>query len=584
MLNTNQKLKKLRHIFPKYNIDCYLVSHTDEFQNEFLPNYSKRLQWISDFSGSAGEIIITKNKAFLFVDGRYTIQSEREVSKKDFSIYNYKDSSLSKILKSLEGKSIRVGFDSNILTIGKLQKLKKQCGEKIDFIPIERNLIDKLWINKPKKAKSKPFLHEKKFSGENSDNKIKQVIKHIKQNNADRYLLTSCDSICWLFNIRAKDITYSPLFLSKAIIESNGTSIIFSDYQSSSIKQFGQKVQFKKLTNLKNYIENKKNIQLKYICHPESISVQLYELIFKFGKVLFKDELIQHLKARKNKTEIKGMKNSHIRDGATLTKFIYWIKKNISNQKVTELDAIKYLDNERRKNKNFFSLSFPTIAGSGPNGAIVHYHASKKSNRTIKKDDLLLVDSGAQYFDGTTDVTRTIAFSCVSEEQKEMYTRVLKGHIAVAQSQIGNKENGKKLDKTARKFLLEVNKNFDHSTGHGVGSFLNVHEGPQSISAFGTIPFKQGMIVSNEPGFYKKNQYGIRIENLILAKMNKGKLAFQTITLAPLEKKLIKESFLTKSEIRWINNYHSEVKKKLLPCMNKNQAEWLKEETARIIH
>jgi Xaa-Pro aminopeptidase len=277
-----------------------------------------------------------------------------------------------------------------------------------------------------------------------------------------------------------------------------------------------------------------------------------------------------------------GMKSAHVRDGATLTKFIFWIKTNIPVKKLTELDAIHYLDKERMKNKNFFSLSFPTIAGSGPNGAIVHYRASKKSNRTIKNSDLFLVDSGAQYFDGTTDVTRTIAFSHITKDQKEMYTRVLKGHIALATSQLSSRENGKKLDKLARKYLQEVKKNYDHGTGHGVGSFLNVHEGPQSISMFGKTSFKNGMIVSNEPGYYKKNSYGIRIENLILAKVKKAKLSFETLTLAPLENKLIEIFLLKKNEIKWINNYHSEVRKKLLPFMNKKQSKWLKEETSRI--
>ena len=581
MLNTKQKLMNLRKLFLKYKIDCYFVPHTDEFQNEFLPKYSRRLEWLSNFTGSAGDIIVTKNKAYLFVDGRYTIQAENEVNKNYFSILNYKDTSPSRILNLLKKKNLKVGFDSNILTIGKLEFLKKQSKNKVKFVEIKNNLVDELWPNKPRKPQSQPFYHLLKYSGEKSEKKIKRLINFMNKNKVDRYILTSSESICWLFNVRAEDIEYSPLLLSKAIIESSGRSIIFSDYRKSL--NLGKNIQSKELKEIKRYIIDKKNSNLRYMVCANSISVELCKLVNKSNKIIFNNNIIEHLKAQKNKTEIKGMKNAHIRDGAALTKFIFWVKNTVPRRKLTELDAINYLDNLRRKNKNFFSLSFATIAGSGPNGAIVHYHATKKSNRKIKESDLFLVDSGAQYFDGTTDITRTIAFNSVSKDQKSMYTRVLKGHIAVAKSKLNSREKGRNLDKLARKYLKQVNKNFDHGTGHGVGSFLNVHEGPQLISPNGNVSFKNGMIVSNEPGYYKKNKYGIRIENLILAKVVKDNLRFETITLAPLEKKLIDNDILTKEETKWINGYHSKVRKYLLPFMDIKQSEWLKEETKQII-
>ena len=582
MLNTKQKLTKLRKLFSKYNIDCYLVPHTDEFQNEFLPKYSRRLEWLSNFTGSAGDVIVTKNKAYIFVDGRYTIQTENEVDKSCFSIINYKDATPSKVLNSSKKNNLRIGFDSNILTIGKLEFLKKQSKNKAKFFEIKNNLIDELWSNRPRKVQSKPFYHKLKYSGEKSDKKIKKLIGFMNKYKIDRYILTSTESICWLFNVRAKDIEYSPLFLSKAIIESNGKSIIFSDFNKSL--NLGKKVESRRLEEIKKYISETRNSHLRYMTSASSISVELYRAVSKSNKIVFKDDIVENLKAQKNKTEIKGMKNAHIRDGAALAKFIYWIKNSVPKKKTTELDAIRYLDNLRKKNKNFFSLSFPTIAGTGPNGAIVHYRASKKSNRRIKKTDLFLVDSGAQYLDGTTDVTRTIAFKNVTKDQKEMYTRVLKGHIAVAKSKSSSREKGKNLDKLARKYLKQVNKNFDHGTGHGVGSFLNVHEGPQIISSNGSVNFKHGMIVSNEPGYYKKNKYGIRIENLILAKVAKDILKFETITFAPLEKQLIDRNFLSREEIQWIDDYHTQVRKHLLPFMNSKQTKWLKAETEKIIH
>ena len=582
MLNTRQKLTKLRGLFLEYDIDCYLVPHTDEFQNEFLPRYSRRLEWLSNFTGSAGDIIVTKNKAYIFVDGRYTIQAHNEVDKSCFSIINYKDANPSKIINSLRKNNLRIGFDSNILNIGKLQFLKKQSNNRVKYVEIQNNLIDELWLNKPKKIKSDPFLYPLRYSGEKSEEKINKLIAFMNKFKVDRYILTATESICWLFNVRAKDIEYSPLFLSKAIIESNGKSIIFSD--SNKSLKLGKKIQLRESNEIHRYIAEAKNKNLKYMASASSISVELYRTVSKSNKIVFKEDMIEHLKAQKNITEIMGMKNAHIRDGATLSKFIYWIKNSVTKKETTELDAINYLDNLRKKNKNFVSLSFPTIAGTGPNGAIVHYRASKKSNRKIKKTDLFLVDSGAQYLDGTTDVTRTIAFNKVTKNQKEMYTRVLKGHIAVAKSKSSHREKGKNLDKLARRYLKQVNKNFDHGTGHGVGSFLNVHEGPQVISPNGRVNFKHGMIVSNEPGYYKKNNYGIRIENLILAKVANDTLQFETITFAPLEKKLIDHNLLTKEEVCWINDYHAQVRKHLLPFMNGRQSKWLKEETERIIH
>jgi Xaa-Pro aminopeptidase len=295
------------------------------------------------------------------------------------------------------------------------------------------------------------------------------------------------------------------------------------------------------------------------------------------AKVIFKDNIIDILKAKKNITEENGMRNAHIRDGVALTKFIYWIK-NKKNNSQSEISASNYLDNLRSKNKNFFSLSFPTIAGSGPNGAIVHYRASKKTNRKLKKDDLFLVDSGAQYFDGTTDVTRTIAFSKVTNEQKKMYTLVLKGHIAVALSTFNEKESGKTLDRHARKFLKKEKLNFDHGTGHGVGCFLNVHESPPSISPLSKHKFKKGMIVSNEPGFYKKNKYGIRIENLVLTRKKQSRLYFETLTVAPLEPKLIDFKLLTSVERKWLKNYHSKVYKSVAGFLNNKEKMWLQNE------
>ena len=573
MLSKNNKLSKIRSLLKKNDIDYYILPHSDEFQNEFLPEYSKRLEWISNFSGSAGDIIIGNKEAFLFVDGRYTIQASQEVNKKNFKIYNYSDLSPINLLKNKNPKSI--GIDGNTLTYQRVVHIKKSMKKGVKIKTVEKNLIDQIWSNKPKKKKSKPFA----ISGANASAKVNFIKKYLHSSKADYYLVTACDSIAWTFNIRAKDIKYSPLFLSKALIHKSGKCFIFSDFTNSKNIKFDVDIEFMNASELDKLI---KNISKKetIICDLNSVSYSLVNKIKSKAKLKLEGDLIQLLKSKKNKSERNGMVECHKRDGVALTKFIFWIKNKVRNKKITELDAIKYLDKKREKNEKFFSLSFPTIAGTGSNGAIVHYRANKKTNKLIKTSDLFLVDSGAQYMDGTTDVTRTICFNTPSTEQIEMYTRVLKGHIAVASSKIKYGETGKKLDFLARQPLQEVNCNFDHGTGHGVGCFLNVHESPPSISKNSKIKFEDGMIVSNEPGYYKKNHYGIRIENLILSKLSKGKIYFQTITIAPFERLLIDRGKLTRNEIAWVNKYHKKVRNTLLPSMNSREKDWLVNQTA----
>ena len=583
-MKISDKLKKIRSLMKNLSIDCYLIPHSDEFSNEFLPPYSRRLEWISDFTGSAGDVIITDKKAYLFVDGRYTIQASQEVDSYHYQIFNYKDKSVLDLLSKIMKKQNVIGFDGNIEKFKKIEILQKKLGKDIKIKPVDSNLIDLIWKNRPKKLISSPFKLPFNFHGEDKLVKIKKIIRHIKTNKGDAYISTSCDSICWLFNIRAQDLEYSPLIMVKSIIHGDGNCFIFSDQKTLKNETLNHKIKiiYKPLHHFDLHFNKYKDSIRSYLCAPKDSSFNAVMSIKEIGaKVIFKDNIIDILKAKKNITEENGMRNAHIRDGVALTKFIYWIK-NKKNNTQTEISASNYLDNLRSKNKNFFSLSFPTIAGSGPNGAIVHYRASKKTNRKLKKDDLFLVDSGAQYFDGTTDVTRTIAFSKVTNEQKKMYTLVLKGHIAVALSTFNEKESGKTLDRHARKFLKKEKLNFDHGTGHGVGCFLNVHESPPSISPLSKHKFKKGMIVSNEPGFYKKNKYGIRIENLVLSRKKQSRLYFETLTVAPLEPKLIDFKLLTSVEMKWLKNYHSKVYKSVAGFLNNKEKMWLQNEISSL--
>ena len=582
MLSNKSKLQKLRKLMQTRNIDVCLINQTDEFQNEFLPTYSQRLQWLTNFSGSAGEAIITMSKAYLFVDGRYTLQAKNEVNKNIYKVYNYTEKTPTEILKSFKFKKINFGMDGNIISVKKFNNLTSEIGKNVSIKLLKENLVDLIWHDRPKIKKSIIWHHHYKFHGTKVSDKIKSVTKIIKKQQAQYLFVSSNESICWLLNLRSNDLPYTPIFMSRLIISASGECFLFANIKSSI--KFSKQIKIHQIEPkfLTSFLSNTVSSQ-KIIADPRTLPSNIYQSLKKLkSKVKLIDDSIEILKSQKNDTEIKGVRSAHLRDGVALTKAIFWIKESVMKKGLTELQAVKRIDTNRSKNKHFHSLSFPTIAGSGPNGAIVHYHANKKTNRIIKDTDLFLIDSGGQYLDGTTDVTRTISFNKVSKEQKKMNTLVLKGHIAVATSKFSKSETGKNLNVNARKYLKEHNCNFDHGTGHGVGYFLNVHEGPQSISSVSKVKFLPGMIISNEPGYYKANAYGIRIENLITVRKLGNKYEFENLTLAPIDKKLIEVSLLTTNEISWLNTYHKLVYSKLNKYLKPKEKIWLKAECSNL--
>lgn len=582
MLSNKSKLQKLRKQMQTRNIDVCLINQTDEFQNEFLPTYSQRLQWLTNFSGSAGEAIITMSKAYLFVDGRYTLQAKNEVNKNIYKVYNYTEKTPTEILKSFKFKKINFGMDGNIISVKKFNNLTSEIGKNVSIKLLKENLIDLIWHDRPKIKKSIIWHHHYKFHGTKVSDKIKSVTKIIKKQQAQYLFVSSNESICWLLNLRSNDLPYTPIFMSRLIISASGECFLFANIKSSI--KFSKQIKIHQIEPkfLTSFLSNTVSSQ-KIIADPRTLPSNIYQSLKKLkSKIKLIDDSIEILKSQKNNTEIKGVRSAHLRDGVALTKAIFWIKESVMKKGLTELQAVKRIDTNRSKNKHFHSLSFPTIAGSGPNGAIVHYHANKKTNRIIKDTDLFLIDSGGQYLDGTTDVTRTISFNKVSKEQKKMNTLVLKGHIAVATSKFSKSETGKNLNVNARKYLKEHNCNFDHGTGHGVGYFLNVHEGPQSISSVSKVKFLPGMIISNEPGYYKANAYGIRIENLITVRKLGNKYEFENLTLAPIDKKLIEVSLLTTNEISWLNTYHKLVYSKLNKYLKPKEKIWLKAECSNL--
>ena len=552
-------IKKLKKFIYKNDLDGYVIPKNDKYFTEYsnVNNLSK----ITKFTGSAGFAIILKKSNYLFVDGRYTLQAKKQCGD------NFQILELPHILpKNLyKLKNNKIGFDPKLFTENTLDNYFKA---KVNLIPIEFKFEDK------RKKKSSFFYHlNKSVTGENSSSKIKRVKKYLKKKKINYLYVSASENVNWLLNIRGKDLPNSPLANCKLIITDNNKLYFFSNLRKLS--NFHQ-------NKFKNIVFCEENTLLKVISKfreskfgIDKFTCSLFEekIISSIFKVVSKIDPIYDLKAVKNSTEIKNTYKAHIEDGVAVTKFLYWFKNNkkIKSEKKIE----KKLEELRKLSKNYLFPSFDTIAGSGPNGAIIHYKSNNKTNRQIKRNDILLVDSGGQYKWGTTDITRTICCGKISNKIKDNFTRVLKGHIAVVTYDLNNKTIGKTIDISARKFLNKVGLDYAHGTGHGVGFFLNVHEGPQGISKYNKVILRKGMILSNEPGYYLNNHYGIRIENLIYIDKYKNNLYFKNLTQAPIDTDMINFKMLNKKEKEYLFNYHLEVYSQISKYLNKSERKWL---------
>ncbi len=557
------RIRKLRDQFDKLKIDGYVVPKNDEFFSE----YSKidRLKIISNFSGSAGYAIILKQKNYLFVDGRYSLQAKIE-SGKNFSIIDYR-----KIINCNLFKNLILGLNPKFFVSNQIKNFFLK-NNKIRLV--NKDLIGSTY--KKQVNFNKPFFSlNENTVGENYKNKINRVLKIIKKNKCDSIFISAPENVAWLLNIRGHDNPNSPIPDCQLFLNKNGKYYLIADK-----KKVKNLIKNKKITS--NQIINQNDFKLfiekqkkgKILIDPKTCSLFFEHIIKTKFKISINGDPIYLMKAIKNKLEIKNMLRSHIFDGLALTKFIYWIKE-INKKRITEFEAQNKLEEFRKKNSNYLYPSFNTIAGAGGNGAIIHYRATKKDTKYIKRNDIFLCDSGGQYKYGTTDVTRTICFSKPKNQIKDIFTRVLKGHIAVVQVDLKKFNTGKLIDKKARKYLRYKNLDYAHGTGHGVGFFSNVHEGPQSISKYNNIKIQEGMILSNEPGYYKKNQFGIRIENLIYVKKKNDKLFFENLTLAPIDKDLIEFDKLTKNEKNYLFNYNLLIYCKLYKFLSKDERKWL---------
>ena len=557
----SSRIKKLRNKFIKFNIDAYVIPKNDMYFNEY--SSPDRLKLISNFDGSAGLAIILRDKNYLFVDGRYTIQAKSQ-SSKDFSIVEIHKKLPWKVLKH----KIKIGYNPYCFTSLSLKRYFKNY---FVLIPIYSDLIIK---SKQRNTNKKFYFIKDNISGENSKSKIRKILKFLHKDKSDCLFVTAPENVAWLLNLRGKDNPHSPIPNCRLILKKNGKIYLFAD-----------KLKIRKLflsNNLKKIrIIDERNINIflkeldsrKIILDRLSCSLAYENIIRTKINVSNKNDPIYNLKSIKNDIEIKNIIKSHILDGVAVIKFLYWIKNLKKN--ISELDAEKKLNFFRKKNKNYLFPSFNTIAASGPNGAIIHYRANEKSNRLIKKNDIFLCDSGGQYKYGTTDITRTICMGKQSNKTKDIYSYVLKGHIAVANANLNKITSAHLLDTLARKFLKKKGLDYPHGTGHGVGYFLNVHEGPIAISKGYKIMLRPGHVISNEPGFYKKDKFGIRLENMIYVEKSNNKIYFKNLTLAPFDKEMINFKLLTKKEKDYLINYNLEIYSTVEKYLNYEEKFWL---------
>ncbi len=564
-----ERINQLRELNKSNDIDGYIVPKNDAYFSEYA--FPNRLKTISNFSGSAGFAIILKNRNYLFVDGRYTLQAKMECGKY-FKILEIPKIFPFNILKKFK-KKLSIGFDPKIFTS---ITLRRYFNNSCNLVAINNNLIDEIHFERKINNSSNFYALNHKITGKKVLSKINKLREVLKKKKIDNILVSAPENVAWLLNIRGKDNPNSPIPNCRAVVSRDKNIFLFADFSKiKKIKkiQIFKKIRFKKFNEFFSTINQLKG---KNFCVDKlTCSVYNQSLINSKFNIISYNDPCYNFKSIKSTNEIKYMKDAHIYDGVALTKFLFWLKHNKKNN-LSELTVEKKLEKFRKRNKNYLYPSFNTIAGSGPNGAIIHYRANKKTNRKIFSDDLFLCDSGGQYKFGTTDVTRTICFKNQSRRIKDIFTRVLKGHIAVATTNLNKINKGYLIDKKARYWLNKINLDYGHGTGHGVGFFLNVHEGPQAISKYNDVSLKRGMILSNEPGYYEKNKFGIRIENLVYIDLIKNKLCFKNLTFAPIDTDLVNYDLLNNKEKKYLSQYHLETYNKISRYLNNNEKNWLK--------
>ena len=579
------RLAALRGELKRCGLDGFVVPRADRQQNEYLPASEERLAWLTGFNGSAGAAIVLAERAALFVDGRYSVQATAQIDPKIFSVEHLVDSPPEQWLEQNLKSGGKLGYDPWLHTSDSADRLRKVCATAgAELVAVDNNPIDALWSDRPAPPAGPVTLRDVKLAGESAADKLKRIQAELKKLRADVLVVSDPQNVAWAFNIRGSDVAHTPLALAFAVIPREGKPALYVEPAKLDDKTRPALEEIAALRApddlARDLVQLKgKTVRLDQASAADALTRQIAS---SGGRPVRGADPIALMKAVKNHAEITGASAAHKRDGVAVARFLAWLEREALTGKLTEIDAVEALESFRRDSGLLKDISFSTIAGSGPNGAIVHYRVTRASNRAIGKNELFLVDSGAQYEDGTTDITRTVAVGTPSEEMRDRFTRVLKGHIAIATAVFPENTSGAQLDSLARTALWQAGLDFDHGTGHGVGSYLSVHEGPARISKLGTVALRRGMILSNEPGYYKTAAYGVRIENLMLviaapepAGAEKPLNMFETLTLAPIDRRLIDSRLLTAKERNWIDSYHAHVQEVLSPLLDAATRAWL---------
>lgn len=599
---SSQKLENLRAEMKTAKVDAFLIPREDEWQGEYVPERAQRLSWLTGFTGSAGLALVTKDKAAVFSDSRYTLQLKQQLNGSSYEGITHdhaKNQTPKDWLVTALKKGNVVGYDPKLHTSAQISELEEVLNEHgIRLEPVADNLVDNVWDNQPDHPDAGVTIFPDTLSGETVEDKVKRVLNVLEQQESDAAFITAPDSIAWLLNIRGNDVPHVPVVLSYLLVHSDGTLDWFVPENKISDdlqKHLGDNAFIYPLEDIQDVLDARvaETDEFKTILIDSSNAAIQFQFIAEdLGlDIVDSKDPCAALKAQKNSTEIDGLKQAHIVDGVAVSRLLKWVEDNAGSGQVSEQDVENQLLEFRKKSDSFTDTSFDTISGWAGNGAIVHYRVTDDTNKTIQGSGLLLVDSGGQYlsdtFAGTTDITRTVAVGTPTQEMQENFTRVLKGHIGIAMARFPQGTSGAEIDVLARQALWQNDLDFGHGTGHGVGHYLSVHETGTGLSSRATTAFKPGMFLSNEPGYYKEGEYGIRIENLILveadgqnASTDKVMLKFNTVSFAPIDRKLIVADMLTEAELDWLNDYHQQVYDALSPHMDQDEVKWLQTATA----
>lgn len=592
-MDVKKRIEKLRNLMKENKIDAYIIPSFDAHQSEYVAEHWKSRQWISGFTGSAGTVVITLDDAGLWTDGRYYIQAEKQLEGSGIRLFKMADlgvPSYTEWLKNTLKKGSTVGFDGSVFSVDLFKGMEKSFKSKNIDKKIEKDLIDEIWEERPEIPKELVFLHGIKYAGKSRVEKLNKVRANMSTKGANYYLLTSLDDIAWLLNIRGNDVPNNPVVISNVLVGED-KCYLFVDASKVThdirLELENDGIEIKGYNEI-HQILNQLTIDDSVIFDANKTSISMYNSVNNDTTKIEEPNITTALKAIKNEVEIENLRNCQVSDGLAMVKFIKWLKESVTSEKITEISAQQMLESFRRQQDLFVEPSFDTIAGYKDHAAMMHYKANKETQYTLKDEGFFLVDSGGQYFNGTTDTTRTIVLGKLTEEEKRDFTLVLKGHIALSSVKFLEGATGSSLDVLARQPIWEYGLDYKCGTGHGVGFFLNVHEGPQGFRKEpNSVKLEKGMVITNEPGIYKEGKHGVRTENIMLVveeeKTEFGQfMSFEAITYCPIDLDGIDKDMLTDKEKQWLNDYHKMVYKRLSPYLDDEHKAWLKKETREI--